>query len=174
MFECDRLEARRKSPRIKRLRAAFTYGSLRALLWFRPSVSAKRNRLKWETGNARDASAYSTVGRYALRGASVSRDCETTHFPRDRSDYYARGGRQCSRYLSTGDLRGWQWTLIASSSVSHRWTARITNASPPSAWVVLVFDVYRLGMANSEWKSIPSTLSKHSVNFWRTTLQKYF
>ena len=62
VFEHDRL-VHRKSPRIKRLSAAFTYGSLRALLWFRPGISAKRNRLKWETGNARNASVYSTVGR---------------------------------------------------------------------------------------------------------------
>lgn len=137
------VEVCRKSPRIKRLRAAFTYGSLRALLWFRP-VSAKRNRLKWETGNARDASAYSTVGR-ASRRISVSGDCETTHLPRDRTDYYANRRCQCSRNLSTGGLRRWQWTLITSSSVNRRWTARITNASLPSAWVVLVFDVYRLG-----------------------------
>jgi len=136
------IETRRKGPRIKRLRAAFTCGSLRALLRFRLGVSAKRNRLKWETGNARDASVH-ILPSDALRGASISGGCETTHFPRDRSDYYASGGCECSRNLSTGGLRGWQWTLITSSSVSRRWTARITNASPPSAWVVLVFDVYR-------------------------------
>lgn len=126
VFERDRLETHGKSPRIKRLRAAFTYGSLRAPLRFHP-VSAKRNRLKWETGNARDASTYSTWS--ALHSASISRDCETTHFSRDRSYYYARASM-----LTKSQYRWPTWMtmdadrkLVSQPSVDSENNERVTS-----------------------------------------------